>query len=81
MQSLVRGEFPCHKTTVYDPEGDLREVEKSQHCAGALILMERTNTPSQMMRISERVGMYDRRKLDMKAPVYKTWAAMEKGCR
>lgn len=80
-RSLVRGEFPCHKTTTYDGDGDLHATDKSQHCAGALILLEKLNQPSQMMRISERVGMYDRRKLDMKAPVYRNFREMEAGCQ
>lgn len=29
-----------------------------------------------MMRISERIGMYDRRKLNMDAPVYDSFAEM-----
>lgn len=56
------GEFPCHKTTVDDGNGELVETEKSAHCAGFLIFREKTNTPSQMMRICERLGMYDARK-------------------
>lgn len=39
------------------------------HCAGALIFLEKRNRPNQMMRIAERTGSYDRRTLDMKAPV------------
>lgn len=82
---LVRGDFPCHKTTVptEDEEGyaDLKVADKSQHCAGALILLEKLEEPSQMMRICERIGLYDARKLDMKAPVYDSWRAMENGCR
>ena len=48
------------------------------HCAGALILLEKLNLPSQMMRIAERLGMYDRRKLDMLAPVFDSFVAMIK---
>lgn len=62
-RSLVRSEFPCHKT----PE---------THCAGALILMEKEGRSSQMMRIAERLGMYDRTKLNMNAPVYESFRAM-----
>lgn len=80
-RSLVRGEFPCHKTTTHDEDGDLHATDKSQHCAGALILLEKLDQPSQMMRISERVGMYDRTKLDMKAPIYDDFREMEAGCQ
>ncbi len=81
---LVRGGFPCHKTTVpcedEDGSANLRATDKSQHCAGALILLEKLETPSQMMRICERIGLYDATKLNMAAPVYDSWGAMEKGC-
>ncbi len=57
-----RGEFACHKTTVdvEDGEGnsDREATENSQHCAGALIFHEKTGS-TQMMRIAERLGMYD----------------------
>jgi hypothetical protein len=83
-QSLVRGDFPCHKTTVEteDEQGfsEREATDKSQHCAGALILLEKLQSPSQMMRICERIGLYDARKLDMSAPVYDSWEEMEIGC-
>lgn len=44
-------------------------TDKSVHCAGALIFNEKRHTPNQMMRICERLGFYDARKLDMKAGV------------
>lgn len=67
------GEFPCHKTTVAandDEEDEMMETPNSQHCAGFLIMREKMEQPSQMMRICERLGLYDRSKLDMTAPVY-----------
>lgn len=72
------GEFPCHKTTVEgdDDDGERHETPKSQHCAGFLIMREKAERPSQMMRIAERLGFYDRRKLDMDAPVYEDQDAM-----
>jgi hypothetical protein len=84
MRSLVRGDFPCHKTTVHRESkegGDRVVTDKSLHCAGALILLEKLEQPSQMMRICERMGMYDRTKLKMNAPVYDNWREMEKGCQ
>lgn len=66
--------FACHKHTRFDEdeEGESVNVPHSddQHCAGALILLERMEMPNQMMRISERLGLYDRTKLHMDAPVY-----------
>lgn len=77
--ALVRSEFTCHKTTVSvdDDEGGSSRIDgpNAQHCAGALIMLEHVNQPSQMMRICERIGMYDRSKLDMSSPVYTTPAA------
>jgi len=76
-QSLVRSEFPCHKTMAYDGEdGAPQETAHTQHCAGALILLERLELPSQMMRICERLSLYDRRKLNMKAPVFDSFDEM-----
>ena len=75
LEGHASGEFPCHK------QSDLRETEdkgtifvekkggKTAHCAGALIYLEKRNRPHQMMRIAERLGMYDHTKLNMEAPV------------
>lgn len=80
VMGIVRApSFPCHKTTGED--GEISGKEKA--CAGLLILLEKENLPNQMMRISERLGFYDRTKLDMNAPVYKSIndaiAGIEKG--
>ena len=63
-------EFACHKTVDYSGEGGGRIKGKSEHCAGLLIMLEHMERPHQMMRIAERLGTYDRSKLDMDAPVY-----------
>ena len=61
--------FPCHETVDYNGDGDGeddcggRETDKTQHCAGALIYIEKQGVSSQMMRIAERLGMYDRHAL------------------
>jgi hypothetical protein len=75
-RSLVLAEFPCHKSTTFDDEGEATRTGDEIHCAGALILLEKLERPSQMMRISERLGMYDRRKIDMGAPVFDSFANM-----
>ncbi len=63
MKSLrehASGEFACHKTCDLDEEESVFTPRKdSVHCAGALIFLEKRNQPHQMMRISERLGMYD----------------------
>jgi hypothetical protein len=74
LEGYARGEFPCHKsaTLVEDEDGgsgEYRATDESVHCAGALIYLEKRNRPHQMMRICERLGVYDRTKLDMAADV------------
>lgn len=57
--SDIRGgsAFICHKT--------LDHVKNNEHCAGALVFLEREDRPNQLMRVAERLGVYDRHKLDM----------------
>lgn len=53
--------FACHETThftedeagedVYDPNGS------EQHCAGAMILVDREGVPNQMLQIAERLDL------------------------
>jgi hypothetical protein len=69
--ALERGlTFSCHKTNDFDDEGDAMETAESQHCAGALIMLEKMEMPNQMMCIAERLRMYDASKLRMDSPVY-----------
>lgn len=70
------GEFFCHETTVPDPDDDAEMIENegSMVCAGSLILMEKARTPNQMMRIAQRIGMYDPERLDLTAPVPGSWS-------
>lgn len=69
------GMFPCHKTAeCQENEEDgtstgYRATQESQACAGMLIFNERRGQPNQMMRIAERLGLYDRTKLDMTSDV------------
>lgn len=74
--ALDRGYFPCHATLIYDEDengdDDIRETDKTQHCAGAMIMLEHMERPSQLMRIAERLGLYDMRKLVMDSPVVKS---------
>jgi hypothetical protein len=70
--TTMQGTFACHKTTKsskYD-DSEMVATEKSEHCAGALIMLEHMELPNQLMRIAERLGHYDRAKLDMDAPVF-----------
>lgn len=73
LKGFASGMFPCHKTAeVKENESGVSEFKagnKSVHCAGALIFNEKRNTPNQMMRIAERLGMYDHTKLNMDSDV------------
>lgn len=62
--------FTCHKTLGHDEEEDSVTTPRSEHCAGVLIILEKEDNPNQAMRIAERLGMYDRHKLEMDSPVY-----------
>jgi hypothetical protein len=80
-RDLIRGEFHCHKTTATIETEDGAErvsTPESIHCAGALILLEKLERPSQMMRISQRLGMYDPTTLDMDAPIFGDFDQMAK---
>lgn len=78
VDSLRSGaEFPCHETLDYSAEevdeygaGEPARTDKTTFCAGALIMLENSDGPNQIMRISERLGLYDHTKLDKNAPVY-----------
>jgi len=73
--SIRRGEdFPCHATVTYDDSDGLETADtgNAARCAGAMIICEKTDRPTQAMRIGERLGLYDRHSLDMAAPVYDT---------
>ena len=69
----ARGEFGCHKACELreDDEGfeQFEPTKDTPHCAGALIYLEKRGKPHQMMRIAERLGMYNHTNLDMKAKV------------
>lgn len=78
--TLVQSYFVCHETvdysTVEDSEDEPAETKKTQHCAGALILLEKLEQPSNLMRIYERLHGYDYTKLEMDSPVYDTFKEM-----
>lgn len=84
IQTTVLGEahFHCHKTLKYGGSADEEHIDDTngQVCAGSLIMAERLGKVPQMVRIAERLGMYDHTQLDMAAPVYKTPAAMIEAC-
>ena len=70
LEEFASGTFHCHRTGTNDDEtGDFVSLPDSLHCAGALIFLEKQHRPNQMMRIGERLGLYDHRRLNMAAPV------------
>lgn len=70
LEEFASGAFHCHKTGTTDEEtGDLIAIRNSKACAGALIYLEKRDRSNQMMRIAERLGLYDHTKLNMSADV------------
>ena len=63
MLSTQGATFTCHKTTIEAGDGEIVDGRDARHCAGALIFAESQSTATQMMRIAERLGLYDARKL------------------
>lgn len=55
-----------------------RITPRSRACAGALATLEKEQRPNQIMRIAERLGLYDMKRLDHEnAPVYESLDAWE----
>jgi hypothetical protein len=74
LREFASGEFPCHKTAESQEDDDGRDsgyvaTPNSHHCAGALIFLEKRQQSHQMMRICERLGLYNHERLDMTAEV------------
>lgn len=68
--------FVCHKTLGYDGK-----TVPEQHCAGALIYLERIGRygrPNQAMRFGERFGLYKREELEIDYPNIITEEDIEK---
>lgn len=70
LKQFASGQFPCHKLCDTNENDEFVPKNKNTpHCAGALIFLEKRGQSNQMMRIAERLGLYDRTKLNMKAEV------------
>ncbi len=65
--AAIRADQPfwCHNTVNYGGDDDTPNVSKSEMCAGANILEEREDSLNQYGRVMERIGFYDRDKLDI----------------
>jgi hypothetical protein len=57
--------FICHETA---------HDSKYQHCAGALILHEKLGRPNWLIRLAATLGLFDRSRLHLEAPVVDTAA-------
>lgn len=66
--------FHCHKTVKY-LDDDAYGLDNAEECVGSIILQEKEGRINQMLRIYERIGMYDRSKLDMDAMPYESFDA------
>lgn len=66
--------FTCHKTCVYDDDGNGRPGNRPQQCAGLMAVLHRDKRPNQIMQVAERLGALDPRKLDPDGEAYPSWA-------
>lgn len=65
--------FACHKTVDHEnDDGERMENRDTRHCAGALIFAEKNRNATQMMRIAERLGIYDAGELMKNKAVVRT---------
>jgi hypothetical protein len=74
------GTFPCHKTVDYGTEDDEgnTSLDGTQMCAGGLLFAEKQGKANQLVRIMERIGAYDARKLAGHDLVFDSLAMMLK---
>lgn len=76
--ALEHRTFYCHETVFVAQKRDARGrflPKVKQHCAGALVIMHKTDTQGDMQQIAERLGMYSRDDLRMDSPVYERFQA------
>lgn len=62
--------FACHNTTT--TKGRSVKHKDAQHCAGALIVLEKMNKPHQAMLLGMILNKYNNRDLKLDSPVYDT---------
>jgi len=74
--------FVCHKTNAFDGQGELADSNKTQLCAGAMIILEKLGRRTREMQEALDRGEYDPARLNLSAPVYagkeEMFAAAEK---
>ncbi|TQC94701.1 hypothetical protein FK216_15575 [Moraxellaceae bacterium AER2_44_116] len=64
--------FSCHKTVEHDEDGQAVNRMTEIHCAGALIMLEKMGMTNEnnMLRIAQRLHLYDVSTLDMDSPIF-----------
>lgn len=68
LEEFASGAFHCHKTGTQDEEtGNYIATPESLACAGALIYLEKRRRTNNLLRVMERLGVYDHWKLDRDA--------------
>ncbi len=72
--------IPCHQTTQVEDDEDNNPIldGSEKTCAGFLIIREKNDDPSQLMKIAERLGQYNAGELDMEALIYSNLDEMQK---
>ena len=78
--SLQEGTFACHETTSATKEQPRAKdgtfaPRVEQHCAGALILMMKSDHLGCLQQVASRLGWLDLDRLKLDAPVFDTFQA------
>lgn len=68
--------FQCHKTVDYEhfEDGQLRQGDRPQQCAGLMAVLHREGQPNQIMQVAERLGAFDPDDLDPRNEAYGSMA-------
>lgn len=65
--------FTCHKHLNGESDEDKERYTPApddQHCAGAMILLQKMDRPNQIMQVASRLGLWSPDRLKMDAPVF-----------
>lgn len=74
---LVKIPWACHATTTKSEEGRESCNERTQHCAGLLILLEKQGTPHGPYQFIKAIDECPVAELDMGAPVFDSLEELE----
>jgi hypothetical protein len=59
LAQFASGSFFCHKTCDTNDDGEFVATARSQHCAGALIWMDKRGDYNQAARVAGRLGLFN----------------------